>query len=290
MPYALLTLLYLVFLPRAAFAGANAENCPSDYANLATQGAATEARLATNDFVIRRGLLEYQDFLDVFPRDNFSSRMRNLRPDQHWIDMGAGIAAPMLERLGAQYDPIDEALRIPAAWPDARARLPRMTGVVLSDNFKDSNVPRASLRTLDNARQHFPSNQFSYRSGRRIEDYQNPVSELGRAQLITDVFGPAAYTRDLSRVLEQYTTLLEEGGAAYIYGLFKKTTILDACGRSLSPTEFLSRIPGIDYRIGRSGAIRMNRQSGPIRIPRLELRSYDSGTHATPTRVFQIVD
>jgi hypothetical protein len=123
--------------------------------------------------------------------------------------------------------------------------------------------------------------------------YIPPIRQIGRARLITDVFGPASYSSDLERVLSQYLNLLENDGAAYIFGMFSRTKFLDKNGLELSPTEFLSRIGGISFEVSsneRGTAARLIRTGDAVVIPRMRLNDISLSENIAPTRVFQLLD
>ena len=55
--------------------------------------------------------------------------------------------------------------------------------------------------------------RIRYLSGKRLRYYS--AEELGKFQIITDVYGGFSYTEDLSRFLEKVLSLLEIGGVFY---------------------------------------------------------------------------
>ena len=71
-------------------------------------------------------------------------------------------------------------------------------------------------RRTDNWQQQAESlggDRIRYLSGKRLRDYS--PEELGKFQIITDVFGGFTYTDDLSRFVDKVLSLLEVGGSFY---------------------------------------------------------------------------
>ncbi|MGK5081995.1 hypothetical protein WDW37_01725 [Bdellovibrionota bacterium FG-1] len=61
-----------------------------------------------------------------------------------------------------------------------------------------------------------PGKRFRYLSDRYIEDYAHPTQEIGPCDLISDFFGPIAYTAAVDVVIKKYLELLKVGGKAYL--------------------------------------------------------------------------
>ena len=94
--------------------------------------------------------------------------------------------------------------------------------------------------------------RIRYLSGKRLRDYSR--EELGKFQIITDVFGGFSYTEDLSRFLEKVLSLLEVGGAFYTLvpgvhlengkdklGILYQTELVDAAGRRVKVCSWLKQ-------------------------------------------------
>ena len=284
----------LIILVYAPLAPASAAGCRPDYEKIGKALANVDIQLEQNAFNVSRSLSTFFQIFNTFPRGNLADRLRSLGPRDHWIDMGAGMAGPMMNQLGANFDHMADRFIPPSgSWARrATSNSPRMTAVGISDDFSRAHAHPDNIDFYNRFRREVDPEIFQYRAGRPIEAYENPIEEIGRAQLITDAFGPTAYTRDLTRVLEQYLSLLDEGGAAYIHGMFLRTKILDKNGVEISAEEFLQRIRGIDFRISHSdhNSIRVNRESGPFSVPRLRLDNFYLDDKPPPYRVFQLVD
>jgi hypothetical protein len=310
MLYALRLSLFLLF---AYWGPVHASDCPRDYSRLSTLIDSNLSRIqANNRFRVNRSLGQYRQVLDVFGRNSFSRFLHSLRRDDHWIDMGAGMAVPMMEMMGGTFkqdvvnyvraqvlllirrNSVDQPDFIrPHAWANRSSNLPRMTALVLSDNFQLDENTKSTLDAYQHLRRNADPNLFRYLSGRPIEAYEEPIRQIGRARLITDVFGPASYTSDLERVLTQYLRLLENDGAAYIFGMFSRTKFFDKNGLELFPTEFLSRIGGISFEVSsneRGITARLIRTRDALVIPRMRLNEISLSESISPTRVFQLLD
>lgn len=267
--------------------------CPKSYAEIAKNHARQLENMEINGFAVSRPLGEYLRVFDAgLSIDNFSRRLWALGRDDHWIDMGAGQAIAMLERQGATRTTPDGPITAPVRWLGRSDGRPRMTAVGYSLDFESwgtgarvqqTQVVRNRISTAD-------PNDFRYLHGRLIEDYPNPRLEIGTANLITDFYGPLAYTRDLSEVLRRYIDLLREGGAAFSYGTFLRTEILDESGKQVPTQEFLASVRGIQSRPGASRAAgtgnwAMVRTQEEVYVPNLEPISFSSDI--PPYRVYR---
>ena len=89
-------------------------------------------------------------------------------------------------------------------------------------------------------------------TGKRLRDYS--AKELGKFQIITDVFGGFSYTEDLSQFLAKVLSLLETGGVFYtmVQGVhledgkdkpdgWYQTELVDAAGRDVKVCSWLKK-------------------------------------------------
>ena len=94
--------------------------------------------------------------------------------------------------------------------------------------------------------------RIRYLAGKRLRDYSR--EELGKFQIITDVFGGFSYTEDLSQFVDRVLSLLEVGGVFYTIvqsvhledGKDKPTTwylteLVDAAGRDEKVCSWLKK-------------------------------------------------
>ena len=185
----------------------------------------------------------------IYSAREFKSFLETLGPGSHWLDAGAGKGHAI-----AQY-----VERNPAG--------ARVTGVVYSGK-RPKNAP----------------DQLRYLSGRYIEDI--PDEELGRADLITDLFGPGSYSTRISEVLNKYLRILTPGGRAFVTLTSEATVTVN--GRSTTLLGYLLSLsppPGIEItHEGSTLIIRKAAETG-FQIPTLELTRVESG--APPYRWFR---
>jgi len=168
-----------------------------------------------NRFNIRRDLSDYGTGLGP----HFGPFLTKLGEGAHWIDAGAGLAY-----AHRQY---------------ARFGKARMTSVSLT---------RPADATLDAFEREMKPQGYRYLSGQLIEDY--PAARLGRARLVTDLYGPAVYTSDLGKVLTTYAEVLEPGGRVYL--LLDSRTRFERNGKASTFEDWLAAAKG--FRLVDRGA------------------------------------
>ena len=145
-------------------------------------------------YVTNRGLSDYAELLPT----GFCDALGRLGSSDRWLDIGAGAGQAIL----AYYAPEDAAA--PAekcARPGDKARAVAMS---IEDRRTDEWRQRATSVGDDRIR---------YLSGKRLRQYS--PEELGKFQIITDVFGGFTYTEDLSQFVDKVLSLLEVGGGFY---------------------------------------------------------------------------
>lgn len=233
---------------------------------------AKEDRVKTNSFTVTRDLVEYSSL-------GFFQDLEKLNGKSHWIDMGSGEGVAIeqyvqseksnaLERLekGVTRDTLAKILARPLA---ERARV---TGITY-------HMHRSGDRNYENRLRHM--------TGRYFEDI--PEKEIGRADLITDVQGVLFYTRRLDETLARYLSLLKSNGVLYVARANLIRTELQIGNRRTNLLDYLieTRIPGIRVEDSASG-LRITKTGDPIRIPRLELATYDD-RFAPPHRSFRVL-
>ena len=94
--------------------------------------------------------------------------------------------------------------------------------------------------------------RIRYLAGKRLRDYS--PEELGKFQLITDVFGGFSYAEDLSRFVDKVLSFLEVGGSFYTLapgvrlenakdklGILYLTEMEDAAGRREKVCSWLNK-------------------------------------------------
>lgn len=126
--------------------------------------------------------------------------LKKLTGSQHWIDVGAGKAIAAMEYIENKPVRHDEGWKYYSG-SDHPARVTAIT------------VERLETPELRGVLSHYGPGRFRYLSGKYIEDYS--VSELGQADLITDVYGAVAYSPHIDAVFAKFGELLKKGGKVY---------------------------------------------------------------------------
>lgn len=145
-------------------------------------------------YVTDRGLSRYAELLPV----GFCAALGRLGGSDRWLDIGAGAGQAILD----YYAPGDDAMSVEkCARAGAKAR-----AVALSIEDRRTNKWHQRAASLGDDR-------IRYLSGKSLRHYS--VEELGKFQLVTDVFGGFTYTEDLSRFVDKVLSVLDVGGGFY---------------------------------------------------------------------------
>jgi hypothetical protein len=194
----LLVSLFLIAMPLAAQEPAGDHGVSPEERRL-------RAVIDSDLFKVDRDLTYYAQLLP----DEFIDRLSRMGAEDHWIDMGAGLAAAGYQLHGAGPD------SVPGFDKQLYAKLRRLLG-----KPKD-RLPKV---TAISKRIGGPKKTFGGKvrpmADRFLEDI--PDSEIkgdgfGEASLITDVFGVFPYTDRLSQALAKYGRLLKKDGVAFIF-------------------------------------------------------------------------
>lgn len=291
---------------------------PLIYALLALGGAAlaTETDVACREALdpsaseltarVREGFFktgrDLGDYVELLP-PQFVQVLNGLGPEAHWLDAGSGEGLATLaylegnqSKLGGYYGFTDSVLvtfsQLNKKPADQRARV---TGVTYKYNVESISYLKAEFVRPRFVR----SGRGRWLEGRYFEDI--PDAEIGAADLITDVFGVAAYAPRLDEVLRKYLRLLRDGGVAYVFLGIQGGDALDdkvfvwRDGKRLSLVEWLQTVPGVEarkleYFTGWGGShqargLELRRVSATPVIPELELIEFQHG--APPYREYR---
>ena len=236
-------------------------------------------------YVTDRGLSEYAGFLPT----GFCEALGSLGSSDRWLDIGAGDGQAILD----YYAPEDIAA--PAkkcAGPGAKARAVAMS---IEDRRTDKWHQQAAKLGDD---------RMQYVSGKRLRDYA--PEELGRFQIITDVFGGFSYTEDLSRFVDKVLSLLQVGGAFYTLvpgvhlenakdklGILYLTELEDAAGRPLKVCSWLKQTACAQVTCESKSdwkrpteLIKIEKVCSDVSVPRMKLLEFVAGY--PPDRRFQL--
>src|SRR5690349_24828950 len=188
-------------------------------------------------YVTSRGLSDYAQLLP----SGFCDALARLGNSDRWLDIGAGDGQAILDYYRAQHD---------AAAENCGRSGTRARAVAMS--IEDRRTKKWQLEAAI-----LGGDRIQYVSGKRLREYSR--EELGKFQIITDVFGGFTYTEDLSRFINKVVGVLEVGGA--FYGLLPGvhlengadklgasilTELQDAAGRPEKACSWLKRIPCVE--------------------------------------------
>ena len=151
-------------------------------------------RRDAGSYTTNRGLSNYAELL---PSD-FCDALGRLGSSDRWLDVGAGQGQAILD----YYAPPDDAAS--AAKCGGSGPRTRALAISIEDRRTDKWKQQAAILGADRIR---------YLFGKRLGQYS--LDELGKFQIITDVFGGFTYTENLSRFIDKVLNLLEIGGAFY---------------------------------------------------------------------------
>ena len=237
-------------------------------------------------YVIGRGLSDYAELLP----SGFCDALAKLGSSDRWLDIGAGSGQAILD----YYAP--EPAGTPARKCSGSAEKARALAMSIED------------RRTDKWREHAASlgdDRIRYLSGRRLRQYS--LEELGKFQLITDVFGGFSYTEDLSQFVDKVLSLLDVGGAFYSLlpgvhlengknklGILYLTELEDAAGRPMKVCSWLKKTACAQVTCESKSdwkrpteLINIRKVCSEVSVPRLKLWEFEAGY--PPGRRFQLV-
>ena len=146
--------------------------------------------------------------------------------------------------------------------------------------------------------------RIRYLFGKRLRQYS--PAELGKFQIITDVFGGFSYTEDLSRFVDKVLGLLQVGGVFYTLvpgvhlenakdklGILYLTELEDAAGRPLNVCSWLKQTVCAQVTCESKSdwkrpteLINIRKVCSGVSVPRLKLWEFEAGY--PPSRRFQL--
>ena len=236
-------------------------------------------------YITNRGL---SDYLELLP-SGFCDALGTLGNSDRWLDIGAGAGQAILD-YNAPENEAAPGKRCAGAGGKVRA-----VAMSIEDRRTDTWQQQAASLGDDRLR---------YLSGKRLRDYS--PEELGKFQIITDVFGGFSYTEDLSQFVDRVLSLLEVGGVFYTIvqsvhledGKDKPTTwylteLVDAAGRDEKVCSWLKKISCV--KVGCESKsdwnaptelINIRKVCSEVSVPRMKLLKFEAGN--PPGRRFQL--
>jgi len=241
-------------------------------------------RRGAGSYTANRGLANYAEVLP----SGFCDALGSLGSSDRWLDIGAGEGRAMLDYHAPQGDAAPE--KCGGSGPKAR-----VVAVSIEDRRTDTWKQQAASLGDDRMR---------YLSGKRLSQYS--PEELGKFQMITDVYGGFTYTDDLSRFVGNALNLLEIGGAFYTVlssvhledgkhklGVWYRTELVDAASRPVTVCSWLKQVSCAKVTCESmsdwdepSELITMRKVCSGVTVPRTNLVEYMAG--APPGRRFQL--
>jgi hypothetical protein len=188
-------------------------------------------------YVTNRGLSDYASLLP----SGFCDMLSRLGNSDRWLDIGAGDGQAVLDYYASE----------PNAAAEKCGRFgTRARAVAMSIEDRRTKKWQLQAAILGGGR-------IQYVSGKRLRDYS--VEQLGKFQLVTDVYGGFSYTEDLSQFIDKVLSLLEVGGAFYTLvqnvrlenGKDKpsssfQTELVDSAGRDIKVCSWLKQTPCVN--------------------------------------------
>jgi hypothetical protein len=236
-------------------------------------------------YTTNRGLSRYAELL---PSD-FCDALGKLGSSDRWLDIGAGEGQSILDYYASE-DAAAAAEKCRGSGPRARA-----VAISIEDRRADNWKQQAA---------HLGHDRIRYLYGKRLRQYS--PEELGKFQIITDVYGGFTYTEDLSRFVDKVLSLLEVGGSFYTLatgvhledgrdklGTLYLTELEDAFGRSVKVCSWLKKISCLQVTCESkrdlerpTELIRIQKVCNDISVPHMKLVEFEAGY--PPGRCFQL--
>ena len=236
-------------------------------------------------YVTNRGLSDYAGLL----ASGFCDALARLGSLDRWLDIGAGDGQAILDYYGGVDDaaPAENCARL-----GAKAR-----AVAMSIEDRRTDKWRQLAVSVGDGR-------IQYLSGKRLRQYSR--EELGKFQLITDVYGGFSYTEDLSLFLQTVLSSLEVDGVFYTLvqnvhldgdkenpKRSYQTELVDAGGRGVKMCSLLKKTTCVkvvcesksDWE-SPSELINIRKVCSDVSVPRMKLLQYQAGN--PPGRRFQL--
>jgi hypothetical protein len=232
-----------------------------------------------------RGLSRYSELLP----SGFCDALGRLGSSDRWLDIGAGQAQAILD----YYLPEDAAApaeKCLGSGPRARA-----AAISIEDRRTDNWKQQTARLGADRIR---------YLFGKRLRQYS--PEELGKFQIITDVYGGFTYTETLSQFVDKVLSLLEVGGSFYTLatgvhledgkdklGTLYLTELEDAFGREVKMCSWLKEISCVQITCESktdlkrpTQLIKIQKVCSDTSVPRMKLVEFEAGY--PPGRCFQL--
>jgi SAM-dependent methyltransferase len=246
--------------------------------------------IKSNMFKVGRHLWTYDELLPFVRSKRLMSIMKDLPPGSVWVDMGAGAGQALWDGLTLNRN--IRGVGIAYKRPD-------YPWVDLQDDHLHGRVEYLEGDFVENMDR-----------GRKLDHLK------GRIDLITDIYGPLSYSKDLPLLLQTNMNLLKKDGLL-IFSVMTETGVtmlkdppepvsLNAVFKNSQrlPEGLLAwirTIPGIELvettpfhnnagpAYENSVAIKIRKTQDDVRVPRT-LKTIDYQSGAPPSRVFEVTE
>ena len=236
-------------------------------------------------YVTDRGLTDYAELLPT----GFCEALGGLGSSDRWLDIGAGSGQAILDYY-ASTDPQPADKKCAGGGGKAGA-------VAMSIEDRRTDQWRDLAASLGDER-------LKYVSGKRLREYS--PEELGKFQMITDVFGGFSYTEHLYQFVDKVLSLLEVGGHFYTLvpgvhledgkeklGILYLTELEDAAGRPEKVCSWLKKTACAQVTCESKAGwkrptelIKIRKVCSETSVPRMKLLEFEAGY--PPARRFQL--
>ena len=236
-------------------------------------------------YVISRGLSDYAELLP----SGFCDTLGRLRSSDRWLDIGAGEGQAILD----YYEPED------ASAPAGNCARPRGQVSAVAMSIEDRRTSKWKQQA-DN----LGDSHIRYLFGKSLRNYS--YEELGKFQIITDVYGGFSYTQDLSLFMEKVLSLLETGGVFYTLvqsvhlenakdkpSTWYLTNLVDPAGRDVKVCSWLKKTTCVKVTCDSKSEwetptelISIRKVCSDVTVPRTQLLKFEAGN--PPGRRFQL--
>ncbi len=238
--------------------------------------AALDANLT---FEVKRSLRDYHHIFG----HAFLRALKGMEPDETWLDAGSGVGYATAE-YQAGRDLASEINRFSSSPHPHLANVPR--GKTLAITVK---LPTAGKKVLTTLQEGGHAERHRTLEGRYIEDI--PAEEIGKVKVITDFFGPLAYSTDPAAVMNKYLEVAQNRATIFI-AMGEAKTFVKSKNGTFRPLEgyFSHLLKGHRVSGGGSGdplTIQLT-STGARKIPRLKLIEIREGS--PPYRIFEEVE
>lgn len=208
--------------------------------------ARNDVTLRGNRFPNRRNL---SDYVVYFGKEYFWRDLVRLPKEAHWVDAGAGRATALTGAVSENF---------------ASVKVRKLTAIGL----------KKPVGTVESV----PGAEFKYLEGRYLEDI--PASEIGAADLVTDLYGPFAYSAAPDQILRKYMEILKKDGIAYIFLRTDATTVnsqADGLGKYLNSIVG-AKVEWLPERDVGVRGFKLKKISNEFEVPSLKLERFEAGT------------